>query len=148
MKKAAILLSMFGSGLAAYGFSSWQLTTQSASVIQRGFGDSGPNWDVWAGWTSTNQLEITIGVVLLVLSRHIPPYPATSRHSGSDLRKVHTSDFVLAQLSMNYTGATRFRVRAAFRRLHPTQNGRRTIAHHRAEDPLLWNARSFDQFAQ
>ena len=62
MNKLAFVFVVLGSGLAAFGLSCWHLATSSLWVA----GDSEPTWNVSAGWTATNQLEITIGVMLLV----------------------------------------------------------------------------------
>jgi hypothetical protein len=66
MKKFAILFSTFGSSLAAYGLSCWELTTQPARFIPDLAGNSGPSWDMSAGWTSTSKFEIAVGVGLFV----------------------------------------------------------------------------------
>jgi hypothetical protein len=61
MKKAAILLSVFGSGLAAYGFSGLE---GSLDLNTRFVPESGYSGSLF--WSQNNQLEITIGVALLV----------------------------------------------------------------------------------
>jgi hypothetical protein len=67
MKKLAFVFVVLGSGLTALGLSGWHLAT---SVLFQLAGPDGgmPNSlpDIQAGWTVLNQLEITIGVVLLV----------------------------------------------------------------------------------
>jgi hypothetical protein len=70
MKKEANFLVVLGSGLAAFGFSGWQATGVPGGFVQPGTGDiQGAYWVQWtysAGWTLNNQLEITLGVVLLI----------------------------------------------------------------------------------
>jgi hypothetical protein len=62
MKKLAFVFVVLGSGLAAFGFSGWYLTTTTLRTL-----DGDPAiYDISAGWTPGNRLEITIGVVLLV----------------------------------------------------------------------------------
>ena len=63
MKKLAFTFVVLGSGLAALGFSGWQATGHPGFVLA---GASGLAWDFWAGWTPLGQIEITVGVVLLV----------------------------------------------------------------------------------
>lgn len=63
MNKLAFVFVVLGSGLAALGFSGWQGVTQPRFVLP---GVPGVDWTLWAGWTLINQLEITIGVMLLV----------------------------------------------------------------------------------
>ncbi|MDR3562800.1 MAG: hypothetical protein P4N59_15370 [Negativicutes bacterium] len=55
MKKVAALLIIFGSGLAAFGFSGWQAL---GNPDFRGGGFS-------AGWPLNSQLEIAVGITLL-----------------------------------------------------------------------------------
>ena len=63
MKKLAFLLVVLGSGLTALGFSGWQATGEAVFTLA---GTSWPDWRLWAGWTPLNQIEMTVGVVLLV----------------------------------------------------------------------------------
>jgi len=63
MNKLAFVFVLLGSGLTAFGFSGWQAITQPRFVLA---GADAVNWTLWAGWTLVNQLETTIGVVLLV----------------------------------------------------------------------------------
>jgi len=60
MKKLAFIFVVLGSGLAAFGFSGWYLTTSYMFIGESDL------WKISAGWTLNNQLEITIGVGLLV----------------------------------------------------------------------------------
>jgi hypothetical protein len=66
-KKLTFALIVLGSGLVAFGLSGWYLAT---SVLFQLAGADGrmPNSlpDIHAGWTTDNQIEITIGVMLLV----------------------------------------------------------------------------------
>jgi hypothetical protein len=62
MKKVASFLIVFGSALAAFGFSGWQATVQPRFMLP---GQSGPDWTFSAGWTQNNQLDIAIGIMLL-----------------------------------------------------------------------------------
>ncbi len=67
MKKLAFLLVVFGSGLTAFGFSGWHLATSVLRVFlgPDAFPANGLP-DIHAGWSLGAQLEITIGVGLLV----------------------------------------------------------------------------------
>ena len=62
MKKLSFLLVVLGSALAAFGFSGWQAITQTNfspnSTSMHEF--------YWAGWPPLSQIEITVGVMLLV----------------------------------------------------------------------------------
>jgi len=62
MKKLSFVLVVLGSGLAAFGFSGWQL----ANNPWLSGGEFGPGAYYTAGWTLDSRLEITVGVVLLV----------------------------------------------------------------------------------
>lgn len=62
MKKVAALLIIFGSGLAAFGFSGWQAAGRTVFTITVGEGQS---WEFSAGWPLHSQLEITMGIMLL-----------------------------------------------------------------------------------
>ena len=59
MKKLAFVLIVLGSGLAALGFSGWQLTTSHAFIGENDL------WRISAGWPAWNQFQVTIGVMLL-----------------------------------------------------------------------------------
>jgi hypothetical protein len=59
MKKLANFLIVFGSGLAACGLSGWQMDT----LWQ--LGHDTPEY--WAQWLPESQIQLTLGVVLLVL---------------------------------------------------------------------------------
>ena len=61
MKKLAFIFVVLGSGLAAYGVFSWQMTP-SPQII----GLNETTYSISAGWTPYDKLEITIGVMLLV----------------------------------------------------------------------------------
>jgi hypothetical protein len=61
MKKLAFIFVVLGSGLAAFGLSSWQMTP---SLQLTGLNESA--YSISAGWTAWGQLEITVGVMLLV----------------------------------------------------------------------------------
>jgi len=63
MKKVAVLLILFGSGLAAFGFSGFEGSFSQPSFIQSEMpgGYSGS-----VGWSLNNQYEIVIGVVSLI----------------------------------------------------------------------------------
>ena len=63
MKKLAFVLIVLGSGLAALGFSGWQATGGPGLWISESLGYM---WNLRAGWTLLDQVEITIGVMLLV----------------------------------------------------------------------------------
>jgi len=63
MRKAALLLSIFGGSLAVFGLSSGQPVVQPKLRMP---GESGLDRAYRAGWTLGNQLEITFGVALLV----------------------------------------------------------------------------------
>jgi hypothetical protein len=67
MKRSFILIAL-GSGLTALGFSGWQATGETVFTLAGapGAATSGPDWRIWAGWTPLNQIEITVGVLLLV----------------------------------------------------------------------------------
>lgn len=60
MKKLAFVLVVLGSGLAAFGFAGWQAVGNPVFLDEPGY------LRFSAGWTLAGQLEITIGVVLLV----------------------------------------------------------------------------------
>ena len=62
MKKLAFVFVVLGSGLTAFGLSGCQLDVHPWI----GPVEPGPGFYYTAGWTLFNQLEITIGVVLLV----------------------------------------------------------------------------------
>jgi len=62
MKKLAFVFVVLGSGLAAFGLSGWRMATSIMSTLP-GYGG---NPDIYAGWTPNSQLEITVGVILLV----------------------------------------------------------------------------------
>jgi hypothetical protein len=61
MKKAAVLLIIFGSGLAAFGISGFSGTYW----VSGPFSDI-PQYRGEFGWTLNNQLEIVVGVVSLI----------------------------------------------------------------------------------
>ena len=63
MKKLAFLLVVLGSGLTALGLSCWELYTSKLPTLGD---DPVYRWEVYAGWTVTNRLEIAVGVMLLV----------------------------------------------------------------------------------
>jgi hypothetical protein len=64
MKKIANILIVLGSGLAAYGVSFWQLTTDFKLLP----GEEAPRWyDLTAGWSPYNRVEITLGITMLTL---------------------------------------------------------------------------------
>lgn len=67
MKKLAFVLIVLGSGLTAFALSGWYLAT-SVLFQLAGADGSMPNSlpDIHAGWTPDSQIEITIGVMLLV----------------------------------------------------------------------------------
>ena len=62
MKKAASLLVIFGSGLAAFGFSGWHAAGNPAFTITEA---TAADWSLSAGWPVHSQLEITLGIMLL-----------------------------------------------------------------------------------
>ena len=60
MKIAGNILIVVGSALAAFGLSGWQLDIR----LQQ----PGQDYPVyWAAWLPSSQIEITLGVVLLVI---------------------------------------------------------------------------------
>jgi hypothetical protein len=63
MKKVAVLLIVFGSGLAAFGISGFGGSFSPQEVILPGLhgGVSGS-----VGWSPNNQIQIVIGVVSLI----------------------------------------------------------------------------------
>ena len=63
MKKLAVFLIVFGSGLAAFGITGYGGSYSLQSPILQGLegGYSGS-----FGWSQNNQIEIVIGVVLLI----------------------------------------------------------------------------------
>ena len=63
MKKAAVLLVVLGSGLAAFGISGFGGSSSTQEVILPGAhgGESGS-----VGWSQDNQIEIVIGVMSVV----------------------------------------------------------------------------------
>lgn len=62
MKKVAAILIVIGSGLAAFGFSGFEGSFSPQDDELRGIhGESGS-----VGWSPNNQIEITIGITLLV----------------------------------------------------------------------------------
>lgn len=63
MKKLAFVLVVFGSGLTALGFSGWQMIGQTRFAAPDA---PSLHWDISAGWTLLNQVEMTVGVMLLV----------------------------------------------------------------------------------
>jgi hypothetical protein len=63
MKKLPFIFVVVGSGLTALGFSGWQAVGNPAFVLA---GASGVAWDFLAGWSIANQIEMTVGVMLLV----------------------------------------------------------------------------------
>jgi hypothetical protein len=58
MKKVAALLIIFGSGLAAFGFSGWQADGHTGFLVES-------SWTFAAGWPLHSQIEMTIGITLL-----------------------------------------------------------------------------------
>ncbi len=58
-KKLSFVLIILGSGLTALGFSGWQMTGETQFLQPE-------RWDISAGWTPLNQIEMTVGVMLLV----------------------------------------------------------------------------------
>ena len=62
MKKVAALLIIFGSGLAAFGFSGWHAAGNTIFTIVEGEGSS---WNFTAGWPLGSQFAMAIGVMLL-----------------------------------------------------------------------------------
>jgi hypothetical protein len=63
MKILAFLLVVLGSGLTALGFSGWQATGGPGLWISESLGYM---WNLRAGWTLLDRMEITVGVMLLV----------------------------------------------------------------------------------
>ena len=61
MKKLAFALIVLGSGLAALGFSGWQATGATNGLLL-----PAGAWSISAGWSPLNQIEMTVGVMLLV----------------------------------------------------------------------------------
>ena len=61
MKKLAVFLILFGSGLAAFGISGFEgsFSLQPQILVQSTYSGS-------FGWSQNNQIEIVIGVVLLI----------------------------------------------------------------------------------